>query len=102
MQEEIMEIEVRGVHYEIPEKVREKINRKLSRLNYAEDCIVNVHFIIIHEKSYKLECQVHFRWGGSHHIQMETYDVMKGMDTFFDKINKKIAKEKEKVQSHSH
>lgn len=95
-----MTVNIKGVHYEISDKVREKLETKLKRLSYAEDLIVTLDFTITREKQYSLETNIHFRWGQSNHIKVETFDIWKGVDTLIDKLEQKVSKEKEKVQHH--
>lgn len=95
-----MTTEIKCVHCEIDDKVKEKLETKLKRLQYAEDLLVSLNFTITHEKQYKLETNIHFRWGQIHHIKVETFDIMKGIDTLVDKLEQKVTKEKEKVQHH--
>ncbi|MBN1648920.1 MAG: ribosome-associated translation inhibitor RaiA [Spirochaetales bacterium] len=95
-----MLIDIKGVHYEVSENVKEKMESKLKRLEHAEDMIVNLDFTITREKQYKLEAKIHFRWGQMHHIKVETFDIWKGVDLLIDKLELKVDKEKERVQDH--
>ena len=95
-----MTTEIKCVHCEIDDKVKDKLETKLKRLDYAEDLIVNLDITIKLEKQYRLETNIHFRWGQIHHIKVETFDIMKGIDLLIDKLEQKVSKEKEKVQHH--
>lgn len=95
-----MTTEIKCVHCEIDDKVRQKLESKLKRLEYAEELIVNLDFTITLEKQYRLETNVHFRWGQIHHIKVETFDIIKGIELLVDKLEQKVTKEKEKVQHH--
>ena len=97
-----MTVDIKGVHYDISDNVKEKLENKLKRFSYAEDMIVNLDFTITREKQYTLEANLHFRWGQSSHIKVETFDIWKGVDAIIDKLEQKIAKEKEKIQNRSH
>ena len=95
-----MTIDIKGVHYEVSDSVREKLESKLKRVEHAEDMIVNLDFTITREKQYKLETNIHFRWGQVHHLKVETFDIWKGVDILIDKLEQKVDKEKEKVKHH--
>jgi putative sigma-54 modulation protein len=95
-----MTIDIKGVHYEVSDNVRQKLETKLKRIEHAEDMIVNLDFTITHEKQYKLETNIHFRWGQVHHLKVETFDIWKGVDILIDKLEQKVDKEKEKVKHH--
>ncbi len=95
-----MTTEIKCVHCEIDDTVRQKLESKLKRLDYAEELIVNLDFTITLEKQYRLETNVHFRWGQIHHIKVETFDIIKGIELLVDKLEQKVTKEKEKVQHH--
>ncbi|RPJ07456.1 MAG: ribosome-associated translation inhibitor RaiA [Spirochaetaceae bacterium] len=96
-----MNIEIRGVHHEVGEKEKDLINKKLGRLSFAEDGIVDLHFIIMKEKSgFKVESTVHFRWGHQFFLHADDHDVTKAIDLLFDKLEVAITKEKEKIKEH--
>ena len=96
-----MNVDIQGVHYDISDNTRDHVQKKLKRLNYAEDLIVDLLLTISHDKNgYGIEATVNFRWSKSAHIKVETYDLFKGIDNLFNKLDNKISKEKEKIQDH--
>jgi putative sigma-54 modulation protein len=98
----MMNIDVKGVHFEISEEVRDYIDKKLKRVNYAEDLIIDLLFTLTRDsRAYKLEVNINFRWGYSSHIKVESFQILKGVDILFDKMDNKINKEKEKIQDHT-
>ena len=75
--------------------------KKLHRLEYAEDIIVDLLITITHDKNgYVIEATLNFRWGKASHIEVTTFDLFKGIDNLFNKLDNKIGKEKEKIQEH--
>jgi putative sigma-54 modulation protein len=96
-----MHVDIKGVHLDVSEKMREEIGRKLEHLDFAKDMITDLLFTICREKAYQVEAQINFRWGSSAHISTETFDVFEGINALFDKIDHKVRKEKEKIQDHS-
>ena len=96
-----MNVDIRGVHYDISENTREHVEKKLKRLEYADDLVIDLLITITHDKNgYVIEVTVNFKWGKSAHIKVDTFDLFKGIDNLFNKLDNKIAKEKEKIQDH--
>ena len=96
-----MNLEIKGIHLEVSERMSDYIDKKLPRLDFAKDLIVDFLMNLTREKSlYKTEATVNFRWGTSTHVGVESFDLYKGIDDLFDKIESKIEKEKSKVQTH--
>jgi putative sigma-54 modulation protein len=96
-----MNIDIRGVHYDISENTKDHIDKKLKRLSYAEDLIIDFLITISHDKNgYIIEVTVNFKWGKGAHLKVESYELFKGIDNLFNKLDNKIAKEKEKIQEH--
>lgn len=97
-----MTIEVRGVHFEIDQQIREYIDKKVTRLDFARELVVELPITITKglKEGYDLETTVHFRWGKSTRVGVQSYDVHKGVDALFDKLEAKITREKAKIQHH--
>jgi putative sigma-54 modulation protein len=93
-----MNVEVRAVHFELYEKTREYLNKKLERLAYAKDLVVDLIFVLNKEKNFKCECTINFRWGTNAHLVEEDFELNTAIDILVDKVDSKIKKEKEKVQ----
>jgi putative sigma-54 modulation protein len=97
-----MNVEVKGVHYDVSHATREYIEKKIHRVDFAKDLIVDLLFTLTREKKgYKVECNVNFRWGSSAHVRVATFELFKAIDLLFDKLDSKIHKEKGKIQEHS-
>ena len=96
-----MHVDIKGVHIDVSDRMREEIERKLLHLDFAKEMITDLLFTITRDKAYKVETQINFRWGASAHISTETFDVFEGINTLFDKIDHKVRKEKEKIQEHN-
>jgi putative sigma-54 modulation protein len=93
-----MTVDVRTVHFDLGEASRSYLDLKLERIGYAKDMIVDLIFVITKEKDFKLEVTVNFRWGLQAHLEEHDFDVNPGIDKLVDRLEQKIAKEKEKVQ----
>ena len=96
-----MNIEIKGIHLEVTEAIRTYIEKKLPRLDFAREYVVGMLFTISKEgSSFKIEVMINFRWGNPTHVGVEGFDIIKGIDKIFDKIEVKITKEKNKIQEH--
>lgn len=88
---------VRGIHYEITEKTKEQIDKKLKQLSFVESDLMELEIDISHEKFlYILNVKYHLRWGTHEHMKIENKDLYDAIDQFVDKIKTKIKREKEK------
>jgi putative sigma-54 modulation protein len=96
-----MNTEIKGIHLEINEKIREYVDKKLARLEFAKDLIVDCMLNLSREKNlYHIEVTVNFRWGHSVHIGVDGFDLFQGIDLLFDKLDAKVEKEKSKIKDH--
>lgn len=93
-----MNVDVRSVHFDLAPKSREYLDKKLERIDYAKDMIVDLIFVFTKDKDFKTEANVNFRWGSQAHLEEHDYTLDAGIDKLVDKLEQKITKEKEKVQ----
>lgn len=94
-----MEVDIRGVHYEITEEDRELIDKKLEKIGFAEDSLVSIHFAILKDKSrFESEATLHFRWGNQIIIHVTDYHLHDGLDKLFKKMKMSVTKEKERIK----
>lgn len=97
-----MDLEIKGIHYEISEKTIEQIEKKAKKLEFATELVKRLIFRIEKDKSgYIISVDINFSWGLDHHIKVTDHDLYDGIDIIIDKIKSKITKEKEKIQDHS-
>jgi len=96
-----MNVEIKGIHVEVTQGVRDYIDTKMPRLDYARAMIVDFLMNISREKSlFKLETTMNFRWGASKHVGVENFDMNKGIDELFDKLEAVVEKEKSRIKDH--
>ncbi len=95
-----MNVDVKAVHFDLQPETREFIDKKLEKINFATDLLVDLLFTLTKEKDYKNEVTMNFRWGVSSHIKVSSYDLHEGLDKLMDKIDKKVRKEKDKIKDH--
>ncbi|GAB6089188.1 HPF/RaiA family ribosome-associated protein [Spirochaeta dissipatitropha] len=96
-----MLIDIKGVHFTVPDDIKELIESKLHKIDFAKDKIVEIHFTLTQQqKGYTLEAHVHFRWGKAAHLSTENHNLRPGLDKLFSMLKEKVAKEKEIIQEH--
>ena len=95
-----MNIDVKAVHFDLNDETRDFIDKKMEKFDFVKDMLVDVLFTLTKEKNYLIEVTMNFRWGVSSHIKVKSYELHEGLDTLFDKMDKKIRKEKEKITEH--
>jgi putative sigma-54 modulation protein len=93
-----MNIEIKAVHFTLRDDVREYLDKKIARIHNAENMIVDILFTLTKEKEFSAEVTVNFRWGVSIHLKETDFDLNPAIDKLLDKLDAKIAKEKEKVK----
>ena len=98
---EFMNLDITGIHLDITDGMRNYINKKLHRLEFATNYIIDLLFRLIKEKhGYKIETTINLKWGTSAHVHVDGFDIYESIDKLFDKIEAKVKKEKNKVQQH--
>lgn len=95
-----MNLDLKGVHFDIDEQTKEHIQKKVDKLKFVDSYIIDLHITITKGKNnYVLESNIHFRWGELFHIKVTEFDLGKGIDQLFSKIDHKASKEKDKIKS---
>ncbi|MDE7292218.1 MAG: HPF/RaiA family ribosome-associated protein [Treponemataceae bacterium] len=89
---------INAVGFDLEQKQSDMIEKKLKRLDYAEDLIIDLILRVKHDKQYSFDTTVNFRWGAQAHVSGEDYDFAAALNKMMDVLDNKINKEKEKVQ----
>lgn len=89
---------INAIGFELEQKQSDMINKKLKRLDYAEDLIIDFILRVKHDKQYTFDATVNFRWGAQAHVSGEDYDFSAALNKMMDVLDNKINKEKEKIQ----
>lgn len=89
---------INAVGFTLDEKESDMIDKKLKRIAYADDLIVDLTMKIKHDKAYSFDTTVHFKWGPQAHVTGEDYDFSAALNKMMDVLDNKIKKEKDKVQ----
>ena len=97
-----MNVEVKGVHFDIPPQLRAYIDKKLTRLKHAQEHIVDLRVTITEAAKgpSSFEGHAHFRWGAIAHVSVQAFANQEGIDLLFDKLEPKVDKEKQRITEH--
>ncbi len=97
-----MEVDIKGVHFDLKDETKDLIDKKLERVAFAEEYIVNLDFTLTKEKKeFELEAKMHFRWGKDAVVKTTSFDLKEGLDKLMDKLEMKVRKEKDKITDRS-
>ncbi len=92
-----MNIETRGIHYQLSDTLKEHIQEKLDKLKFAEKYVETVILSIDkRHDDYVIEMNITFAWGQTHHLKVEDKDLYDAIDIMDQKATTKIRREKEK------
>lgn len=89
---------VSAVGFDFEKKQSEMIEKKLERVSYAEDLIVDLILRVKRDKKYFFDTTVNFRWGAVAHVTSDDFDFAAGLNKMMDVLDVKIKKEKDKIQ----
>jgi len=93
-----MNTDIKAVHFSLRDETREYLEKKIARIHNAENMIVDLLFTLTKNKDFTAETTVNFRWGVSIHLKENDFELNPAIDKLMDKLDAKIAKEKEKVK----
>ena len=93
-----MNTEIKAVHFSLNNETKEYLEKKIARIHNAENMIVDLLFTLTKDKDFSAEVTVNFRWGVSIHQKEQDFELNPAIDKLMDKLDVKIAKEKEKVK----
>ena len=89
---------VSAVGFDFEQKQTDLIEKKLKRISYADDLIVDLILRVKRDKAYSFDCTFNFRWGTQGHVTSDDFDFTVGLNKMMDVLDNKIKKEKDKVQ----
>ena len=93
-----MNTEIKAVHFSLGNETKEYLEKKIARIHNAENMIIDLLFTLTKDKDFSAEVTVNFRWGVSIHQKEHDFNLNPAIDKLMDKLDAKIAKEKEKVK----
>jgi putative sigma-54 modulation protein len=93
-----MNTEIKAVHFSMGNETREYIEKKITRIHNPEKMIVDLLFTLTKDKDFSAEVTVNFCWGNTIHLKENDFELNPAIDKLMDKLDAKIAKEKEKIK----
>ena len=93
-----MNTEIKAVHFTLRDESKEYLEKKIARIPNAENMIVDLLFTLTKGKDFSADVTVNFRWGVAIHLKENDFELNPAIDKLMDKLDAKIAKEKEKVK----
>lgn len=96
-----MNLNVRGVHYQPSEETMEFLNKKLQKLQFAEEYLQDLDIVMKREtlgQGFHLDAMIHFKWGSNKIVSYDCYELYEGIEALADKIEGVARKEKSKIQ----
>lgn len=89
---------ISAVGFNLTEDQQDLINKKLERVKYADDLIIDLAFKVKEDKKFIFDTTFNFRWGTSCHVSADDFDFAAGLNKLMDVLDQKIKKEKDKIQ----
>lgn len=96
-----MNLNVRGVHYQPSEETLEFLNKKLQKLQFAEEDLQDLDIVMKREtvgQGFHIDAMLHFKWGSNKIVSYDCYELYEGIEAIADKIDSVAKKEKSKVK----
>ncbi|MBQ0003735.1 MAG: HPF/RaiA family ribosome-associated protein [Treponema sp.] len=89
---------ITAVGFDLEQKQSDMIEKKLERIKYADDLIIDLILRVKHEKEYNFDIVANFRWGVQAHVTSDDFDFAAALNKVMDVLDQKIKKEKDKIQ----
>lgn len=95
-----MNLIVRGVNYTPSEETKDFLNKKIQKLDFANDYIHDLELVMTRlttGQGYHVDSHLHFAWGTRKTIGTDCYELYDGILASIDKIAKVARREKGKI-----
>jgi putative sigma-54 modulation protein len=95
-----MNLTVRGIRYNPSDETKAFLDKKLQKLQFAEDYLHDLDIVITREtvgQGFHLDAMLHFSWGSVKMVGYDCYELYEGIEMLADKIEAAARKEKGKV-----
>ena len=87
-----MTTSINAVGFDFSQDQMDFINKKLERIKFADDLIVDLMLKVKEDRKFIFDTTVNFRWGTVAHVAAEDYDFAAGMNKMMDILDQKIKK----------
>ena len=96
-----MNLEIQAVHFSLSDRTKDYIDKKMERLTHVEQIVEHLHLTLTRERhGFTFGATVHFHHGKMSHASLEGQNLDEGIDKLFDKIERLMTREKNRVQEH--
>lgn len=95
-----MNINFRGIGFNVSDEDRDFLDKKLKKLSFAEDYLQDLDVTARKESKgigFHLEAILHFAWKKEKAVSQDSYELYEGIELLADKIQSAAKKEKEKT-----
>lgn len=95
-----MNINFRGIGFNVSDEDRDFLDKKLKKLSFAEDYLQDLDVTARKESKgigFHLEAILHFAWKKEKAVSQDSYELYEGIELLADKIQSATKKEKEKT-----
>lgn len=95
-----MNLNVRGIRYQVSDETRAFLDKKLQKLQFAEGYLQDLDIVMKREtvgQGFHIDAQLHFKWGSVKMVSYDCYELYEGIEAIADKIEAAARKEKSKV-----
>jgi putative sigma-54 modulation protein len=95
-----MNLIVRGVNYNPSEETKEFLNKKIQKLDFAEEYLHDLELVMTRltvGQGFHVDSHLHFVWGTHKAIGVDCYELYDGILASIEKIAKVARREKGKV-----
>lgn len=96
-------MDIKGVHYDVSDRTREFITEKMKHILPFKDLVVRQDVTITKDKNgFAVESNVHLKTGTDIHVSETDLELYPAIERLVDKLELKVAKEKDKIKDHHH
>ena len=93
-----MKTQISAQGFTLDKDQQELINKKLERISYAENLIVDLIIHVKEDKKFYFDTTVNYRWGGNAHVTGDDFYFAAALNQMMDVLDQKVKKDKDKVQ----
>lgn len=95
-----MNINFRGIGFNVTDEDRAFLEKKLKKLSFADDYLQDLEVTARKESKgigFHLDAILHFTWKKEKAVSQDSYELYEGIELLADKIQSAAKKEKEKT-----
>ena len=95
-----MHFDITGHHIEVTDSLKEYVEERANKLEHHFDTVSDVHFTLTVDKAgHKAEATASVK-GKRLHVESTQDNMYCAIDQLYDKLNRRVRKYKERIQTH--